>query len=476
MRFLRSFQRITFLFIFLVGIAVTFTAYVAISNIVAEQSRLQQQSIAPVFSLVNEELLKPLHIAQTIGEAKTFNTLLDTADIDEPKLVEILKTLESQFDLTFFAASEKARKQYLSNGNTIDLVEGKVFWYFEAVEQDRELIADLGQVGDVHLYFDFKIRNDQDEFLGFVGVGKSLEQFIERFEQHKAQYGYDFLFINDRNQIMLTSVADLVVTDAVIPTLDALPWYQALGGSDDELNSTLVSVDGEDFLISQINIVELDWKLLLLIPLEARQAQITKTFVTNTVLIVTLVVILFLLMFWLMLLYKRNLEKSIDMDPLSGLPNRTFVHKRYQQFRRMNAQLSVIMVDIDRFKSINDTYGHNTGDEVIQAVSRILTEEVRDQDVVGRWGGEEFIMLVPSPDKELAKTIAERARTRLEKATFGSKHHDLHVTASFGMTHGPSSMPLAELLAVADAALYEAKKQGRNQTAYFDTSDYDNLS
>lgn len=466
MNFFRSFQGITFLLICIVGSGITYATYIAISNIVAQQSRIQQQAVSPVFSLVNEELLKPLHVAQTIGLAKNFDTLLDTTQLDEPALVNLLRQLESQFGLTFFVASEKMRKQYLSSGKQIELLEGKVFWYFEAQQQDRDLIADLGQVGNVHLYFDVRISNKDGEFLGFVGVGKSLQRFIDTFEQYKQTYGYDFLFVDDKQQIILTSLPDLVVTGAHIPSLDTLPWYTEEVSSSNQFESSIVNDKGKDFLLSKIDIEELDWKLILLIPLDARQAQITKTFVTNTLLSISVMVFLFVLAFWVMVFYKNKLERSGDLDPLTRLPNRAFIHHRYQQLKRQDAMISVIMVDIDRFKDINDNYGHNTGDEVLKTISKIMTEEIREQDTVGRWGGEEFIMLIPTTSEQTALSIAERTRQNLELETFINIESTFKVTASFGVTHGSSRIPLTELIASADAALYEAKKRGRNTVKF----------
>jgi diguanylate cyclase (GGDEF)-like protein len=466
LHFFRSFQGITFLLICIVGSGITYATYIAISNIVAQQSRIQQQAVSPVFSLVNEELLKPLHVAQTIGLAKNFDTLLDTTELDEPELVNLLRQLESQFGLTFFVASEKMRKQYLSNGKQIELLEGKVFWYFEAQQQDRDLIADLGQVGNVHLYFDVRISNKEGEFLGFVGVGKSLQRFIDTFEQYKLTYGYDFLFVNDKEQIILTSLPDLVVTGAHIPTLDTLPWYTEEASSSNQFESSIVNDKGKDFLLSKIDIEVLDWKLILLIPLDARQAQITKTFVTNTLMSISVMVFLFVLAFWVMVFYKNKLERSGDIDPLTRLPNRAFIHYRFQQLKRQDAMVSVIMVDIDRFKDINDNYGHNTGDEVLKTISKIMTEEIREQDTVGRWGGEEFIMLIPTTSEQTALSIAERTRQCLELETFIKIENTFKVTASFGVTHGSSRIPLTELIASADAALYEAKKRGRNTVKF----------
>lgn len=466
MRFFQSFQRITFILVCSVGMAITYAAYVAISNIAAEQSKIQQQSVSPVFSLVNEELLKPLHIAETIGKTRYFDSLLNEENLQKEKVVTLLNKLEQTFDLTVFVASEKQRKQFLSNGRVIDLIEGKVFWYFEAMEHDRDLFADLGQVGDVHLYFDFKVYNEEDQYLGIVGVGKSLKKFIDRFEDYKERFGYDFLFVNENNEIILTSLPDFVVTGAHIPTLDSLLWYQKLEGNKSDLNSRLITENEEDFLISEISIDELDWKLLLLIPLDARQAQITKSFVTNTVIAISLVLIFFASMFWIMMYYKHHLEKTVDIDPLSQLPNRTYVQRRYQQLRRQDADVAVIMVDIDSFKSINDTFGHNAGDLVIKTVSLILSEEIRQQDLVGRWGGEEFIVLVPTSSESYAGKIAERARLRLEKHDFHQGGVATKVTASFGVTFGHSRAPLSELIAGADSALYEAKRKGRNRVVH----------
>lgn len=462
MQFFRSLQGITFLLICIVGSGITYATYTAISNIVAEQSRIQQQAVSPVFSLVNEELLKPLHVAQTIGLAKNFDVLLDTNQLDEVALVNLLQQLERHFGLTFFVASEKMRTQYLSNGRKIELIEGKVFWYFEAQQQDRDLIADLGQVGNVHLYFDVRIKNQQGEFLGFVGVGKSLELFIEKFSHYKETFGYDFLFVNDKEQIMLTSLADLIVRDATIPSLDSLPWYTNEVSTSSQFESTLVTDNNKDFLLSKIDIEELDWKLLLLIPLNERQAAINKTFVNNTLMSISVMVFLFFVSFWVMVFYKNKLEHSGDIDPLTRLPNRTSIDRRYQQLKRQDAMISVIMVDIDRFKDINDTYGHNTGDEVLKTISRIMTEEIREQDIVGRWGGEEFIMLIPTVNEETALNIAERTRIYLEEETFIKVESTFKVTASFGVTHGSSKIPLSELISQADAALYQAKKLGRN--------------
>lgn len=453
--------------VLLVAAAMTYTAYTAISNVTAEQSRLQQQSVSPVFSLVNKELLKPLHIAESLERSDYFADALDTDVIDEPALVQQLRTLEEAFGLTFFVASENTRTQYFSDGRKIALEQGKVFWYFEALAQPKDMIADLGQVGDVHLFYDVKVYNAKQELLGIVGAGKSLSAFLERFEAYRQHYGYDFLFVDDRQQIMLTSIADLVVTGADIPTLDALGWYRNLSLSEKRsLNSMLVQQGNDDYLISEFAIDELDWRLLLMIPLEARQQDVTRSFLAHSILFVAIALTLFTLLSYVTVAYRKNLQKHLELDTLSQLPNRAGVHRRYQQMRRRNMRVALVMVDIDRFKTVNDTFGHNAGDKAIKHTASILSEEVRDQDMVGRWGGEEFIILVPSDDEQVAGSIAERIRHRLENAVCKAGDHAIRVTASFGVSHASTRVPLTELIAHADKALYQAKKKGRNQVCF----------
>lgn len=217
--------RVAFALMLALGVAFFFATYNAIDNIVAEQSQVQQEAVSPVYELVRDELLRPLYIAETFASSIDFTTTMESPDVDEAALLQRLRDMERDLGLTFFVASERSRRQYFSNGATLDLVEGEVAWYFEAKARGKDFMADLGQVGDVHLYYDVMVRGRDGEFLGYVGVGKRIQQFVDTFDQYKARYGYDFLFANDRDEIILSSLPELVVTGAYIPTLESLDWF-----------------------------------------------------------------------------------------------------------------------------------------------------------------------------------------------------------------------------------------------------------
>jgi len=151
-------------------------------------------------------------------------------------------------------------------------------------------------------------------------------------------------------------------------------------------------------------------------------------------------------------------------DQLTGLHNRRKLDDamllEIARVKRYQIPLSIIMCDLDHFKSINDTYGHKTGDDVIIAASALIKNAVRGSDIVGRWGGEEFMIICPQTEQEGASVLAEKIRVDMAMLTadFG-----MDITASFGVAEYLSDEACEALLCRADKALYLAKSEGRNQ-------------
>jgi diguanylate cyclase (GGDEF)-like protein len=166
-------------------------------------------------------------------------------------------------------------------------------------------------------------------------------------------------------------------------------------------------------------------------------------------------------------------------DSLTGLPNRRAMQEALDNAASLSSRhqvpLAALMIDVDRFKNINDTYGHDTGDLVIGAIAVALVEATRDSDVAGRWGGEEFLVLLPHTDHVAAVTVAERIREAIASTVVSNGSAGCPVTASIGVAilrHGDAGT----LLRKADAALYAAKANGRNRVEVPDESDDEALA
>ena len=162
-----------------------------------------------------------------------------------------------------------------------------------------------------------------------------------------------------------------------------------------------------------------------------------------------------------------TLEELATHDPLTGLVNHRTLHEQLaievQRAERSQLGLAILFLDIDYFKALNDTYGHPVGDEVLQCFAQTITAQLRSIDIVGRWGGEEFMGLLPDTDIAGALGVAERIRAAVASQHFSSAG-GIHVTCSIGLAFYPQHATTGEhLLAEADHAMYAAKKLGRNQ-------------
>lgn len=175
------------------------------------------------------------------------------------------------------------------------------------------------------------------------------------------------------------------------------------------------------------------------------------------------------------LLYYQALQ-SICTDPLTGVYNRTALHRVFQRewklARRQDVPLSILFLDIDHFKKINDTYGHVAGDGVLVRVARCLRQTVRASDMVFRYGGEEFVILLSNTHLAGAGLLAERLRQAIRSIDCTDIAPSLCITASVGVVTLDQLETPEQLLERADGALYEAKRQGRDRVVIASNGDH----
>lgn len=173
----------------------------------------------------------------------------------------------------------------------------------------------------------------------------------------------------------------------------------------------------------------------------------------------------------------EKVEKLSITDPLTGLHNRQLMlnvlQREFARCTRYPAPLSVILLDVDHFKKVNDTYGHQKGDEVLVKLAGILQHVCRTQDVAARYGGEEFVLILPQTPLKGAFNIAERIRNSMSATSFYHDDKAWHVTVSCGVAEFDHETMKSEdqLISVADKALYVAKGTGRNKTVFGNKND-----
>src|SRR5206468_5093915 len=159
-------------------------------------------------------------------------------------------------------------------------------------------------------------------------------------------------------------------------------------------------------------------------------------------------------------------ERQALVDGLTGLANRRAashaLHAEAARAPRLETPLSVVLADLDGFKDVNDAHGHAVGDEALRVFAEVLRETLRESDVAGRWGGEEFLLLLPGADEEGAAQLAERVRSGLAARSIPGVP-GLRVTASFGVAAYAGETNSEQVVAAADRALYRAKRAGKDR-------------
>ncbi|MFC1856164.1 diguanylate cyclase [Thermodesulfobacteriota bacterium] len=259
-------------------------------------------------------------------------------------------------------------------------------------------------------------------------------------------------------KLLIDNPVDLVVCDVIMPAIDGFKFLTMTKSRPEYVDLPIIMLTGEasmdkkieglskgasDYLIKPFDGGELIARIKVQLKIKFLQDELKKS--------------------------NSLLKELSNTDSLTKLHNRRFIMElletEFERGLRYESFLSVLMLDIDHFKNINDTYGHQAGDEILKKIGDILNDVRRKSDLPGRYGGEEFIIVLPHSDNTGARSLAERIRSQVEEYDFeDADGTNIKVTVSIGTATYPAIgvHSSAELIKKADDALYEAKAGGRN--------------
>ncbi|HOP62067.1 MAG TPA: diguanylate cyclase [Spirochaetota bacterium] len=265
--------------------------------------------------------------------------------------------------------------------------------------------------------------------------------------------GYATEVCNDGESALVflsTNSPDLILLDIIMPGIDGFEFCESLKIHPRHKDTPVIflsAMDDEASIIKGFNSGGVDY--------------ITKPFRTQELLARTKTHVEL----------KRAKEKLIKMattDELTRLANRRYFMERFNsefdRVKRYESKFSLLMIDIDHFKNINDTFGHKAGDKALQEAATIMKKSLRSSDIIGRVGGEEFSVLLPETDINSALYIAERLRNKVEKSTIDHEDVKISITISIGTTQSDAGdHSVDDIIIRADKAMYNAKNEGRNK-------------
>jgi len=472
-----KFDRYIAVIFFVTIFTVILTSYFTLKDVINSHNKQVQSAVTPLFSLVTSEILRPLNVASFMSKNQFVIDYAEQNSIENDYLVTYLEKIAKSYNMVAFIALDKHNIMIDSNGKIDTLNSKDVEWFHRLKDLPGEQFTDIGNAEDPHLYFDNRIRNRNEEFIGFTGVALDLNYFASKFQEYSERFGFELFFVDSNNIITLSSNKIMKSKshhrNDLITRLSDLPWHQSLiknGSADKNLTSEVMYTTDEGLLISQMPIQELNWRMFIVSPPAAEQSAYWKVFIGRFMLFFLIVIIFYMALLTIINYLKSRLIKHAETDHLTQLPNRSHIHWRFDDISTTNENLCLVLADIDNFKNINDTYGHLVGDDVLRIISEQLSQTLRKIDVVGRWGGEEFVMLLPETTASQALIIVERIRKNIAAISFpiSTTSGAFTTTISFGICELPvKNKTIENFIEGADKALYQAKSNGRNQSVIF---------
>ncbi|WP_439134467.1 sensor domain-containing diguanylate cyclase [Pseudomaricurvus sp.] len=424
-----------------------------------------------IYSEIQRDLLKPLFISSLMAHDTFLRDWVISGEKTPKKVTHYLQEIKDRYDtVTSFFVSESSLKYYHPRGiiKTLSRDDPQDAWYFR-LRQDLNTYevnvdTDTAIRDAVTVFINYKMYDYQGDLLGATGVGLSTVMVKKLIEDYQRRYNREIYFVDRQGNVALhgdsfsgaTNLRDNPETEPFATRILTSPSA-----------SFHLDWEGQMVFLSTRLIPEFDWILVVRQAENPADLRIYKTLINNIIasLMISAVV---LFIAWITLnRYQRRLEEMASTDKLTGLVSRQVFDRLYHQVvkttKRHHLPMSLIMADIDHFKRVNDTYGHPMGDRVIRAVAIMMKELTRDADVLCRWGGEEYLILLPDCSLEQAALVAEKIRQISEDQQLKVDDGDLSVTLSLGVAELRENETQESVIARADEALFKAKNLGRNR-------------
>lgn len=424
-----------------------------------------------IISSLEHDLLQPVLASGLMADNTFLEEALSKGEAQRSALTSYLQGIQEKTGaVTTFLVSESSRRYYHPSGVLKQLSEAdpQDRWYYRFRESGQpieiNIDRDTADLNRTTAFINVRLQDAEGRFLGATGLGLDVRSLKNQLERVQSQYGARVLLVGPTGTVLLSS-------DGSTGTLGQMKGLGTVSRQILVQDNTNLRLDegGHNLYIRTTRVPEIGWTLVVIQERSAEQSAFIDLLTQNLVAALLVSAVLLVLAQLTLGREQQRLETIARTDNLSGLLNRqvfeTLFHQLCAQVQRRGESLSVALMDIDHFKQVNDNHGHLIGDAVIRHVSQQLTRHLRESDPLFRWGGEEFLLLMPGCTLEEAKERLETIRRDLHTHPLQLEQQsgELAITMSFGLTVVVPGEDSAQLVQRADQALYAAKHGGRDR-------------
>ena len=432
-----------------------------------------------IYSEVQDSIIKPINNSSLMAHDEFLLDWILTGEEDLEDITRYLRRIRDEYGyFSAFLVSENTGNYYYYDGilKTINPDDEHDDWYYEFEEMNSkyDLDVDTNQAAadTMTIFINHRLEDHDGNFLGVTGIGLELASIRKTLEIYQDRFGPLIYMVDKEGTIQVHPNQNLVLQE----NINNLPGINELSARilSNETGTYIYEYKNPsgNYVISARYFPDFEWFLII----EQNQAEILKSARKSLILNIVIGLLVTGLVTFLVILtinlFHSKLDALASMDELTGLYNRRKFQEMFEHeltlVQRYGYPLSLLLIDVDHFKSVNDRFGHQIGDKILKTISQSLKREIREIDVIGRWGGEEFVILLHKTESEQAYQIAERLRNSIIRQNIIINKEKIFLTISIGISNAARENNITEtMLQQADQAMYEAKQQGRNVTVVF---------
>lgn len=429
-----------------------------------------------VYSEIQKDLVRPVLLSSMMARDTFVRDWVVAGEKDPQQMTRYLKEVMDHYGAyTAFFVSNQSLTYYQAKGvlKKIRVDEPRDVWYYRVRDMrdpyEINVDPDMANKDNLTFFINYKVFDYNDNFIGATGVGLTVDAVIKLIDRYQQRYQRSVYFVDTFGRLVLTGAEGGPNGAKIGQVLRDLPDLKELHRQMPKPHSGSYQYDATDdgHFLNVRYIPELNWYLFVDKRENGALNEIRRSLFLNLLICLVVMIVVLILLNRVVRRFQLRIETQAMTDSLTGLPNRRgfdrIAMNAIAETRREHKALSAMLLDLDHFKWLNDTHGHLAGDEVLSGFAEDIRRCLRDTDIICRWGGEEFIILLKDTNISGARRVAEKIRLLAEQHTYVFTGSALQVTVSLGLTELHPDDTLQSLIARADQALYSAKQSGRNR-------------
>ncbi|MBF0354778.1 MAG: GGDEF domain-containing protein [Alphaproteobacteria bacterium] len=438
-------------------------------SIVATELPLTSDNI---YSEIQHDLLRPIFVSSMMANDTFLRDWVLAGEKDATQITRYLNEIKTRYGaFTSFFISERTRNYYHANGilKTVREDEPRDVWYFRVRQltepYEINVDPDMAHQDAMTIFINYRVFGYDQQYIGVAGVGLTVSAMRQLINNYQQKYGRIVYFVDKAGNIVFSG-NDSGVTEESLMHREGMKEIatQVLSAKRGDYQ---YEYKGHTHLSNVRFIPDLNWYLVVEKVEDEALTGIRQTLYTNLAISLLVSLLILAAATYTVNSFQRRLELMATTDKLTGLANRQaydlLMAQAMKDTQRTGEALSLALFDIDNFKTVNDRFGHLAGDHVITTVGELAKSSLRASDIVCRWGGEEYIVLLSKCSESDALHLAEKMRVTIAQATITHEDKAIQTTASFGIAQYRPGDTHDTLLSRADHALYAAKDAGRNR-------------